>query len=165
MPANRRISQQFITNYDPSLQIPDLTRQQTTQKDITAGLGKLIATYEPSQKTNLKYEGSFNTFPETDRTDRIFRNDPLQTRLASDETVWNQHLRFTRKIADQKAYRLRARYKNISNDQNLRIEPAVAGDPFGNENTPQTLLQKTNSSNDYLRDGLHLLVTQLPQPF
>jgi len=154
LPAKRQINQQFITNYDPSLEVPDLMRQQSTQKDIIAGLGKLIATYEPSQKTNIKYEGTFNTFPETNRTDRMFRNDPLQTRLTNDETVWNQHLRFTRKVADQKAYRLRARYKNISNDQNLRIDPAVTGGPFGNEDVPEPLLQETNSTIGYLGTDL-----------
>lgn len=150
LPANRRINQQFTTTYDPSLQVPDLIQQESTQKDIAAGLGNLTATYEPSQKTNLKYEGSFNTFPETDRTDRIFRNNPLQTQLEADEKIWNQHLRFTRKVADQKAYRIRARYKNTSTEQNLRVDPALTGGPFGSNSSLEPVLQQTESDGSYI---------------
>ncbi|PAU93008.1 hypothetical protein CK503_13880 [Aliifodinibius salipaludis] len=150
LPANRQINQQFATIYDPSLQVPNLIQRQNTQKDINAGLGNLTATYDPSQKFNLKYEGKFNTFPETELADRVFRNEPLQTQLETDEKKWSQHLRFTRKIADRKAYRIRVRYINSSNAQTLRVNPVLSGGPFGSDSTANPLMQQTKNDGSYI---------------
>jgi hypothetical protein len=150
LPANRRINQQFVTTYDPSLELQDLIQQQNTRKDINAGLGNITAKYSFSKKTNLKYEGEFNTFPETEFADRSFRNDPLQTLLDTREEVWNQHLRFTQKVAEKRAYRLRARYKNSSTRQSLQITPALSGGPFGSDTARTPVMQNSKSDGSYI---------------
>lgn len=150
LPANRRINQQFITTYDPSLELPYLVEQQNTQKDIDAWLGNLTAKYTFSNKSNLKYEGEFNTFPETEQTNRVFQDDPLQTRLETRESQWNQHLRYTRKVAEKKAYRIRARYKNTSTQQDFFVNPAISGGPFNSDSTPASVLQQSESDNSYI---------------
>ena len=150
LPANRRINQEFITTYDPSVNLPDLTEQENTQKHIDAWLGKLTGKYTFSQNSNLKYEGDFNSLPETQQTNQFFRNTPLQTRLQTNKKVWNQYLGYTRKLANGKAYRIRSRYKNSSTDQNFRVNQTLADGPFDSDTAAAPLIQQTESDGSYI---------------
>jgi hypothetical protein len=147
LPSNRQVNRLSLTNYDPELGVPNLMEQRRTHKNIRAGLGKLTAVYTLSDKTNLKYEGNFRTFPENDRTHRTFRNRPLQIRLHNHDRTWNHSLKFTHKTAKTHAYQIRLRYKDESVRQNYRVNPVLAGGPFGSDSI--LLVQHSKSHLSY----------------
>ncbi|NGP89592.1 TonB-dependent receptor [Fodinibius halophilus] len=147
--ANRSIRQEFRTRYDPSLGLPDLERSKKTEKSFDAAFGKLNAKYTFSKKSNLRYEGIYKSQPSSNQSDRQFRDQPLLTTLKTKKRLWNQHLRFTHKIADKKALRLRIRYKNEDGEQNFSITPPLANGPFGNSDSTKALLQQTEAHTSY----------------
>ncbi len=149
LPANRQVNRRSVTQYDPGFDVPNLIESHRTHKNIRVGLGKLTAVYSFSKKMNLKYEGKYNTFPEKNRTRRIFREMPLQIRLNNHENNWNQNLKFTRRIKKGQAYQVRVRYKGEKNRQHYRVRPPLAGGPF-NSDSSLAILQTGNSRATYL---------------
>ncbi len=149
LPSNRQVNRRSLTLYDPELGVPNLVESRRTHKNIRALLGKLTAVYTFSKKMNLKYQGKFNAFPESDHTHRIFRNQPLQIRLNNHEHTLNQNLKFTRRLKKKQAYQVRVRYKNERNRQHYRVQPPLAGGPFGSDSS-SVLMQRGNSRATYI---------------
>lgn len=149
LPANRQINQRFITDYDPTLGVPDLVEKHGTHKDIRAVMGHLTALYTFSKKMNLKYVGKFKSFPQAVRTYQTFRNRPLNIHLNNHDHVWNQNLKFTRRTSKEQAYQIRLRYKSESKQQLYKVNPLLQGGPF-QSNSTSLLIQQTNSHLSYL---------------
>jgi hypothetical protein len=149
LPANRQIDRRSVTQYDPRLDVANLTESRHTHKNIRVGFGELTAVYSFSKKMNLKYVGKYNTFPEKNRTHRIFRETPLQIRLNNQEKILNQNLKFTRKIKKGQAYQVRVRYKSEKDRQRYRVRPPLEGGPFNSDSSSE-LLQRGNSRATYI---------------
>ena len=150
----RQVDMRSITRYDPELEVQNLMEQQNTRKNISTALGKLTAKYTFSKKANINYEGTFLTFPETNRTQRLINEDSLQTRLRNRTREWDNKLEFTRRLAEKQTYRLRIRYKTETNDQRFLINPFLRGGPFPADSSASVLTQQGNNEVSYLGSDL-----------
>lgn len=119
--------------------------------------GKLDLKYDLSDTKLIETSTSYNNGQFKDASDLIFNEEITNESLKHQNRRFNQIIKFTNKIDDQKVLLLTARYINEKQPQNYRIHSPTYSDLFPEQPKLDNVMQEIQNSMQYVGLNAHFL--------
>lgn len=111
---------------------------------------RATVSYQINEKSNLSYTYLYSTSNRAEDQDYVFNLTNISKMLDTKSLITNQHINYTNRISQKRAFTFDFRYINDSRPQAILINGNVLNSFFPNTPPSDTVYQSTNFSTEFL---------------